>query len=120
MQPRLTVAILVLQAEVLVRAIRYLGFIFQTTSKDILRLSENIKLLFRSTNFFQPILQNSNFLGRSSPIQSIPLYFNRIISNNSSEGDRSEAVRRLRVRRFDRGRLKNRNRVRTAHNLRWD
>jgi len=36
------------------------------------RPSENIKLLFRSTNFFQSILQNSNFLGRSSPIQSIP------------------------------------------------
>ena len=49
-----------------------------------------------------------------------PFYFNRIISNNSSEGDGSEAVRRRRVRRFDRGRLKNRNRVRTAHTLRQD
>jgi len=36
----------------------------------------------------------------------------RIISNNSSEGDRSEAVRRLRVRQFDRGRMKDRNCVR--------
>ena len=35
MQPRLTVGILVLQAEVLVRAIRYLGFLFQTTFASI-------------------------------------------------------------------------------------
>ena len=48
------------------------GRMFQTASKEILRPSENLKLLFRSSNFFQPILQNSNFLGRSSPIQSIP------------------------------------------------
>ena len=34
------------------------------------------------------------------------------------EGDGSEAVRRRRERRFSRGRLKNRNLVRTAHTLR--
>ena len=38
--------------------------------------------------------------------------------NNSSEGDGSEAVRRRRVRRFDRGRLKTETAcVRTAHPL---
>ena len=31
MQPRLLVAVLVLQAEGLVRRLRYLGFLFQTT-----------------------------------------------------------------------------------------
>ena len=36
------------------------------------------------------------------------------------EGDGSEAVRRRRERRFSRGRLKNRNLVRTAHTLRRD
>ena len=35
MQPRLTVGILVLQAEGLVYAIRYLGFLFQTTPAGI-------------------------------------------------------------------------------------
>ena len=35
MQPRLTVVILVLQAEGLVSAIRYLGFLFQTTPAGI-------------------------------------------------------------------------------------
>ena len=35
MQPRLTVAILVLQAEGLVCAIRYLGFLFQTTPTGV-------------------------------------------------------------------------------------
>ena len=35
MQPRLTVAILVLQAEGLVCAIRYLGFLFQTTPAGV-------------------------------------------------------------------------------------
>ena len=42
---------------------------------------------------------------------------------NSSEGDGSEAVRRRRVRRFDRGRLKNRNRMRayrTPPNIRTE
>lgn len=36
------------------------------------------------------------------------------------KGDGSEAVRRRRERRFSRGRLKNRNLVRTAHTLRRD
>ena len=35
MQPRLTVSILVLQAEGLLSAIRYLGFLFQTTLGSI-------------------------------------------------------------------------------------
>ena len=35
MQPRLTVSVLVLQAEGLVCAIRYLGFFFQTTSAGV-------------------------------------------------------------------------------------
>ena len=42
MQPRLTVAILVLQAEGLVCAIRYLGFLFQTTPAGVVVESNQI------------------------------------------------------------------------------
>ena len=44
MQPSLVVSILVLHAKGLVWAIRYLGFLFQTTSKKVLRSSERQKL----------------------------------------------------------------------------
>ena len=45
MQPRLTVAILVLQAEVLVRAIHYLGFIFQTTPAGVVAKPQEVAVL---------------------------------------------------------------------------
>ena len=45
MQPRITVAILVLQAEVLVRAIHYLGFIFQTTPAGVVAKSQEVAVL---------------------------------------------------------------------------
>ena len=45
MQPRLTVGILVLQAEGLVCAIRYLGFLFQTTPAGIVAEPQQIAVL---------------------------------------------------------------------------
>ena len=45
MQPRLTVSILVLQAEGLVCAIRYLGFLFQTTPAGIVAEPQQIAVL---------------------------------------------------------------------------
>ena len=45
MQPRLTVGILVLQAEGLVSAIRYLGFLFQTTPAGIVAEPQQIAVL---------------------------------------------------------------------------
>ena len=45
MQPRLTVGILVLQAERLVCAIRYLGFLFQTTPAGIVAEPQQIAVL---------------------------------------------------------------------------
>ena len=42
MQPRLTVGILVLQAEGLVSAIRYFGFLFQTTFARIVTESQEV------------------------------------------------------------------------------
>ena len=45
MQPRITVAILVLQAEVLVRAIHYLGFIFQTTPAGVVAKPQEVAVL---------------------------------------------------------------------------
>ena len=42
MQPRLTVGILVLQAEGLVCAIRYLGFFFQTTPAGVVTEPQQI------------------------------------------------------------------------------
>ncbi|MGW9908777.1 hypothetical protein [Streptococcus sp. HJ1] len=47
MQPRLTVSVLVLQAEVLVRAIRYLGFLFQMTFTVRLDFELTIRLKIR-------------------------------------------------------------------------
>ena len=55
MQPRITVAILVLQAEVLVRAIHYLGFIFQTTPAGVVAKPQEVAVLIghlaRDTDF---------------------------------------------------------------------
>ena len=45
MQPRFTVAILVLQAEGLVSAIRYLGFLFQTTPAGIVAEPQEVAVL---------------------------------------------------------------------------
>ena len=45
MQPRFTVGILVLQAEGLVCAIRYLGFLFQTTPAGIVAEPQQIAVL---------------------------------------------------------------------------
>ena len=45
MQPRLTVGVLVLQAEGLVSAIRYLGFLFQTTPAGIVAEPQQIAVL---------------------------------------------------------------------------
>ena len=45
MQPRLTVGILVLQAEGLVCAIRYLGFLFQTTLAGVVAEPNQIAIL---------------------------------------------------------------------------
>ena len=45
MQPRLTVGILVLQAEGLVCAIRYLGFLFQTTPAGVVAELQQIAIL---------------------------------------------------------------------------
>ena len=45
MQPRLTVVILVLQAEGLVSAIRYLGFLFQTTPAGVVAEPQQITVL---------------------------------------------------------------------------
>ena len=45
MQPRLTVGILVLQAEGLVSAIRYLGFLFQTTPAVIIPTPQELAVL---------------------------------------------------------------------------
>ena len=45
MQPRFTVGILVLQAEGLVRAIRYLGFLFQTPPVGIVAEPQQITVL---------------------------------------------------------------------------
>ena len=45
MQPRLTVGILVLQAEGLVSAIRYLGFLFQATPAVIIPKPQEIAIL---------------------------------------------------------------------------
>ena len=45
MQPRFTVAILVLQAEGLVCAIRYLGFLFQTAPAGIVAEPQQISVL---------------------------------------------------------------------------
>ena len=45
MQPRFTVGILVLQAEGLVSAIRYLGFLFQTTPAVIIPKPQEIAVL---------------------------------------------------------------------------
>ena len=45
MQPRLTVGVLVLQAEGLVCAIRYLGFLFQTAPADIVAEPQQITVL---------------------------------------------------------------------------
>ena len=45
MQPRFTVSVLVLQAEVLVRAIHYLGFIFQTTPAGVVAEPQQITVL---------------------------------------------------------------------------
>ena len=45
MKPRLTVGILVLQAEGLVCAIRYLGFLFQTTPAGIVAEPQQITVL---------------------------------------------------------------------------
>ena len=45
MQPRLTVGILVLQAEGLVCAIRYLGFLFQTTPAGVVAEPQQIAIL---------------------------------------------------------------------------
>ena len=45
MQPRLTVGVLVLQAEGLVSAIRYLGFLFQTTPAGIVAKPQQIAVL---------------------------------------------------------------------------
>ena len=45
MQPRFTVGILVLQAERLVCAIRYLGFLFQTTPAGIVAEPQQIAVL---------------------------------------------------------------------------
>ena len=45
MQPRLTVGILVLQAEGLVCAIRYLGFLFQTTPAGVFAIPQQIAVL---------------------------------------------------------------------------
>ena len=42
MQPRLTVGILILQAEGLVSAIRYFGFLFQTTFARIVTESQEV------------------------------------------------------------------------------
>ena len=45
MQPRLAVGVLVLQAEGLVCAIRYLGFLFQTTPAGIVTEPQQITVL---------------------------------------------------------------------------
>ena len=45
MQPRLAVGVLVLQAEGLVCAIRYLGFLFQTTPAGIVAEPQQITVL---------------------------------------------------------------------------
>ena len=45
MQPRFTVGILVLQAEGLVSAIRYLGFLFQTTPGGVFAVPQEIAVL---------------------------------------------------------------------------
>ena len=45
MQPRFTVGILVLQAEGLVCAIRYLGFLFQTTPAGVVAKPSEIAVL---------------------------------------------------------------------------
>ena len=45
MQPRLTVGILVLQAEGLVCAIRYLGFLFQTTPAGVIAEPQEVAVL---------------------------------------------------------------------------
>ena len=45
MQPRLTVAILVLQAEGLMCAIRYLGFLFQTAPAGVVAEPQQIAVL---------------------------------------------------------------------------
>ena len=45
MQPRLTVGILVLQAEGLVGAIRYLGFLFQTTPAGVVAEPQEVTVL---------------------------------------------------------------------------
>ena len=45
MQPRLTVGVLVLQAEGLVCTIRYLGFLFQTTPAGIVAEPQQIAVL---------------------------------------------------------------------------
>ena len=45
MQPRFTVGILVLQAEGLVCAIRYLGFLFQTTPAGVIAEPQQIAVL---------------------------------------------------------------------------
>ena len=44
MQPRLTVSVLVLQAEVLVRAIRYLGFLFQTPPAGVVAKPQEVSV----------------------------------------------------------------------------
>lgn len=45
MQPRLAVGILVLQAERLVCAIRYLGFLFQTTPAGVVAEPQEVAVL---------------------------------------------------------------------------
>ena len=51
MQPRLTVGILVLQAEGLLCAIRYSGFLFQTTPGGVFAVPEEIAGLARDADF---------------------------------------------------------------------
>ena len=73
MQPRLTVCILVLQSEGLVCAIRYLGFLFQTTlmltSDEVVK--EQTFQMTSKKNYSKSIIGNS----RISFVVSSPIFF---------------------------------------------
>ena len=56
MQPCLTVAILVLQAEVLVRAIHYLGFIFQTTPAGIVAEPQKVTVFIGCLSWYADLV----------------------------------------------------------------
>ena len=85
MQPSLAVGILVLQAKGLVWAIRYPGFLFQTTSKKVLRSSEKRKpRAYRPHPTFGLEILFRLQLARSLSVGFWELYRLRLVANERS------------------------------------